>query len=207
MNYKLPTTSYPNRRNTPKSTGPHSQKVLEIPSITLFLFALVALWLKNPFNQRNLCHRYPRLKKFSSCLFSFLYICRESSTNHPFLCKTNPILSAVGGLQMNVTSLITVVYENIANWTLGENKPNTNPIKANFQRAQMNVNSLITKDYRKKDDFAVQKNKPNSNPISVKPKMNITYFITKDYKNERLCRRRENKPKTKPISNSKRIYP
>ncbi len=26
--------------------------------------------------------------------------------------------------QMNVTSLITVDYENIANWTLGENKPN-----------------------------------------------------------------------------------
>ncbi len=72
--------------------------------------------------------------------------------------------------QMNLTSLITVDYENIANWTLGENKPNSNPIKANFQRAQMNVNSLITKDYRKKDDFAVQKNKPNSNPIFRKPK-------------------------------------
>ncbi len=25
---------------------------------------------------------------------------------------------------MNLTSLITVDYENIANWTLGENKPN-----------------------------------------------------------------------------------
>jgi len=57
-------------------------------------------------------------------------------------------------------------YENISDWTLGQNKPNSNPIKANFQKAQMNVNSLITKDYRKKDDFAVRKNKPNSNPIS-----------------------------------------
>jgi hypothetical protein len=28
-----------------------------------------------------------------------LYNCRGFSTNHPFLCKTNPILSAVGGLQ------------------------------------------------------------------------------------------------------------
>ncbi len=27
------------------------------------------------------------------------YICREPSTNQLFLCKTNPILSAVGGLQ------------------------------------------------------------------------------------------------------------
>jgi len=33
--------------------------------------------------------------------------------------------------QMNVTSLITVDYENIANWTLGENKPNSKPIKPN----------------------------------------------------------------------------
>ncbi len=33
--------------------------------------------------------------------------------------------------QVNVTSLITVAYENKSNWTLGENKPNSNPIKAN----------------------------------------------------------------------------
>jgi len=31
--------------------------------------------------------------------------------------------------QMNVTSLITVDYENKSNWILGENKPNTNPIQ------------------------------------------------------------------------------
>ncbi len=35
---------------------------------------------------------------------------------------------------MNVTSLITVDYENKSNWTLGENKPNSNPIKANLVR-------------------------------------------------------------------------
>ena len=29
---------------------------------------------------------------------------------------------------MNVSPLITVDYENIANWTLGENKPNSKPI-------------------------------------------------------------------------------
>jgi len=79
-----------------------------------------------------------------------------------FLCKTNPILSAVGGLQMNLSIFTEMDYENKSNWTLGENKPKTNPISS---KAQMNINSLITKDYRKKDDFAVQKNKPNSNPI------------------------------------------
>ena len=30
---------------------------------------------------------------------------------------------------MNVTSFYTEEYENIANWKLGENKPNTNPIQ------------------------------------------------------------------------------
>ncbi len=66
------------------------------------------------------------------------------SINYDKLCKTNPILSAVGGLQMNLTSLITVDYENKSNWTLGENKPNTNPIQTQY--------------------------KPNTNPI--KPKTN-----------------------------------
>ncbi len=62
---------------------------------------------------------------------------------------------------MTVKPYNTTDYENIANWTLGQNKPNSNPIKANFKKAQMTVNSLITKDYRKKDDFTVRINKPN----------------------------------------------
>jgi len=62
---------------------------------------------------------------------------------------------------MNVSSILTRDYENIANWTLGQNKPNSNPIKPNFRKAKMNVNSLITKDYRKKEDFVVRINKPN----------------------------------------------
>ena len=38
--------------------------------------------------------------------------------------------------QMNVTSLITVVYENKLNCKLCENKPNSNPIKANTKPKQ-----------------------------------------------------------------------
>ena len=34
------------------------------------------------------------------------------STNYDKLCKTNPILSAVGGLQMNVNLYNTKDYEN-----------------------------------------------------------------------------------------------
>ena len=65
-------------------------------------------------------------------------------------------------VQMSVSNIITMNYENIANWTIGQNKPNSNPIKPNFQKAKMNVNLTITKDYRKKDDFTVRINKPNS---------------------------------------------
>jgi len=131
-----------------------------------------------------------------------LYTCKESSTNHPLLCKTNPILSAVGGLLMNVKSIHTVAYENKWQRRVRKNKPNSNPNKPNFRKAQMNVNSLITKDYRKKDDFAVQKNKPNSNPILSAVgglQMNLNFYLTKDYENESTFRRRENKPNTKPI--------
>jgi len=57
------------------------------------------------------------------------YICREPSTNQPFLCKTNPILSAVGGLQMNVSIFLQKDYENKSNRTLGQNKPNQSQFK------------------------------------------------------------------------------
>ena len=103
---------------------------------------------------------------------------------------------------MNVSSILTMNYENISNWTLGQNKPNSNPIKPNFRKVKMNANSLITKDYRKKDDFAVQKNKPNSNPISIKPKTSANFFVTKDYENETAFRSPKNKPNSNPISNA-----
>ncbi len=41
---------------------------------------------------------------------------------------------------MNVNKVLTKDYENISNWTLGENEPKTNPIKAKqsqFQRQKM----------------------------------------------------------------------
>jgi len=112
MNYKLPTTSYPNRLNDPKST--------------LCLSAFVAM---------------P----------SFLYLCRGFFTNQLFLCKTNPILSAVGGLQMNVNKVLTKDYENKPNWTLGENKPNTNPIRTQYEPNQT-------------------QNEPKTNPIKLEAK-------------------------------------
>ena len=35
---------------------------------------------------------------------------------------------------MNLSLVVTKDYENIANWTLGENKPNSKPIKPNLSR-------------------------------------------------------------------------
>ena len=75
---------------------------------------------------------------------------------------------------MNVTSLITVDYENIANWKLGENKPNTNPIKANLLDAQMNVSSFITKYYENKRLCRCGQNKPNqTQPVVSLPVLSL----------------------------------
>jgi len=106
------------------------------------------------------------------------YICREPSTNQLLFMQNKPNFRKS---QMNVKSYNTKDYENIANWTIGENKPNSNPIKPNFRKAQMNVNLTLTKDYRKKDDFAVQKNKAKTNPISQRVKIDAKCVFTKDY--------------------------
>ena len=97
-------------------------------------------------------------------------------------------------------------YENIANWTLGQNKPNSNPIKPNSQKAKMTINSLITKDYVKNDDFTVRINKPNSNPISQSPKISANVFITKDYENETAFRPQKNKPKQTQFQTRRRSF-
>jgi len=108
---------------------------------------------------------------------------------------------------MFVKSFQTKDYENISDWTLGENEPNTNPIKPNLRKAKMNVNSLITKDYRKKDDFAVKKNEPNTNPISEKPKMNVNLYVIEDYENETVFRLEQNKPKQSQFQTRSEFIP
>ena len=66
-------------------------------------------------------------------LLSSLYLCREFSTNSLlFMQNKANLLNA----QMNVSSVLTKYYENIANWKLGENKPNSKPIKPNTNLKQ-----------------------------------------------------------------------
>ena len=66
---------------------------------------------------------------------------------------------------MNVRSAIRTDYENKANWTLGENKPNSKPIKP-----KINLTLYMKKIYGNFTPLRTMKNKPNSNPISKKPK-------------------------------------
>ena len=95
---------------------------------------------------------------------------------------------------MNVTIYLQTAYENIRDWTLGENKPNSNPIKPNLRKAQMNVNSIITKDYRKNDDFVVRINKPNLVRRRRIPKMNVNASSQKDYENKTAFRPKKTNP-------------
>ncbi len=85
-------------------------------------------------------------------------------------------------------------YENLSDWTIGENKANSNPIKPNLKKAKMNVNLTLTKDYRKKDDFTVRINKPN---LVRRRRIANSVFI-EDYENEPSSGPK-NKPKTNPI--------
>jgi len=54
---------------------------------------------------------------------------------------------------MNVNILVTKDYENISDWTLGQNKPNSNPIKACPERFEFTLSVI-----------------EGNGPISEKPK-------------------------------------
>ncbi len=91
---------------------------------------------------------------------------------------------------MNLKFCKQMDYENIRDWTLGQNKANSNPIKPNLRKAKMNVNLTLTKGYRKNDDFVVRINKPNFRNGQNERK--VTY--NKGLQKKRLF----NSPKNKP---------
>ena len=57
---------------------------------------------------------------------SALYICRERSTNQLLFMQNKPNFRKS---QMNVSIFTQMHYENLSDWTLGENKPNSKPIQ------------------------------------------------------------------------------
>jgi len=52
--------------------------------------------------------------------------------------------------QMNVSIFSKMDYENISDWTLGENKPNSNPNKPNCREGEIDAKCVFTKDYEEK---------------------------------------------------------
>jgi len=87
--------------------------------------------------------------------------CHLSSVNRPlhlsrilykstFLCKTNPILSAVGGLQMNVNSLITMNYKIFIPLAGYKNKPDSNPIQTQFPKSPNECKLICYRGLQKK---------------------------------------------------------
>jgi len=66
---------------------------------------------------------------------------------NPKRTQTNPILSAVGGLQMNVNSLIAKDYRKKDDFAVRKNKANSNPILSAVGGFQMNVNLYVIKEY------------------------------------------------------------
>jgi hypothetical protein len=64
-----------------------------------------------------------------------LYNCRENSTNHPVLFKTNPISEKT---KMNISAFYTNGYENNRLRRHSENKPNSNPNKPNTKPIKAN---------------------------------------------------------------------
>ena len=73
---------------------------------------------------------------------------------NPIQTQSNPILSAVGGLQMNVNSLIIKDYRKKDDFAARKNKPN-------FFKDKMNVHAFSQKDYDNETAFRPQKYKPN----------------------------------------------
>ena len=77
---------------------------------------------------------------------------------------------------MNVTSFYTVDYENIADWTLGENKPNSKPIKPNLRKARMDVNLAITRNYNNEQRTMNNELLFKTNPIKPNLLKKLTFW-------------------------------
>ncbi len=116
------------------------------------------------------------------------------------LCKTNPILSAVGGLQMNINIYYIKDYQILSRWP----DIKTNPIQtqsnlvlsavewANLRKTKMNISYVKTTNYEQKTMNYVN-NKQTQFPKW--PKMNANLYVIEDYENETAYRPKKTNPK------------
>ncbi len=77
--------------------------------------------------------------------------------------------------QMNVNSYNTTDYENISDWTIGQNKPNSNPI---YQRVKL-MQSVYLQRIMKKMRLRAMKKQSQYKPNSRKPKNEIKLLFYK----------------------------
>ncbi len=80
---------------------------------------------------------------------------------------------------MNVSIFSQIDYENISNWTLGQNKPNSNPIKPNFFKSQNECKLTYNKGLQKKRCFRSPKKQTQFKPNSLKAKNERKRFFAK----------------------------
>ncbi len=143
-------------------------------------------------------------RHFSSLFtLSVLYICREPSTNQPFYAKQTQFPKS----QMNVNLYNTTDYENISDWTLGENKPNSNPIKpcpersrmGQFKKSQNERKWLYNKGLQKKRWFRSPKKQTQFKPNFRKAQNERKRFFTKGLWKWNRLQAPEKQTQTNPV--------
>ncbi len=85
--------------------------------------------------------------------------------------------------QMNVNPYNTTDYENIANWTLGENKPNSKPI---CQRAKLMQSVYLQRIMKKNAAKGYEETKPKQTQNKanlLNAQINVSLAITRNYNN------------------------
>jgi len=131
-----------------------------------------------PAHLQNVIFRSSALELFQKSVsktLRFLYICRESSTNHPFFCKTNPIFTRP---KTNLTPYNKRIYENFMPLRTMKNKPKTNPISEN---PKMNLTPYKKRDYVKYMTFGPQKTNPIQTQFENRQNMNLTPYPENSY--------------------------
>ena len=91
----------------------------------------------------------------------YRYICRENATNHPFLCKTNPIFSEAKSMQPYSPQGITIINRPARLEKTNPKQTQTNPILLRTKRMQPSFPQRIMKINH---PSGPRQNKPNSNP-------------------------------------------
>jgi len=126
----------------------------------------------------------------SLCALMPLWICPFSSTNVEDSLQINLFMQNkpnVKYAQINVSIFSIMAYENIYNWTLGQNKPN----QTQFPKSQNERKFICYRGLQKKRCFL----SPNKQTQFLqRPKMSANIFITKDYENETAFRPKKTNP-------------